>query len=198
MDLMAESGCHSLFIGFESINEGSIDSVNKVQNDTGKYERLIEELHKRDIMINGSFVFGLDGDTKETFEKTRDWIVDQRIETITSHILTPYPGTKFHQEMMDQNRIDDFDLSHYNTAHVVYQPKGMTKEELYQGYLWIYDDLYSTKNRIKRMPKSKKQRLPHLAFNFLYRKYGKMSEKVCKLISFERVGRIGQRISRYI
>ena len=45
-------------------------------------------------MINASFVFGLDGDTKETFDATLKWIVDNKIETVTSHILTPYPGTK--------------------------------------------------------------------------------------------------------
>ena len=190
LDDLKESGCQSLFIGFESINDKAIDSVNKVQNSVGKYERLVEELHKRGIMINASFVFGLDEDDSSVFEKTLDWIVKNKIETVTSHILTPYPGTRLYENLHKQGRITDFDLSKYNTANVVYRPKNMTQEELYDGYLWIYKEVYSFKNIIKRLPSSKKQWIPYLAFNLLYRRFGKLTEKVCEIISFRRVGSI--------
>lgn len=190
LDDLKESGCQSLFIGFESINDKAIDSVNKVQNSVGKYERLVEELHKRGIMINASFVFGLDEDDSSVFEKTLDWIVKNKIETVTSHILTPYPGTRLYENLHKQGRITDFDLSKYNTANVVYRPKNMTQEELYDGYLWIYKEVYSFKNIIKRLPSSKKQWIPYLAFNLLYRRFGKLTEKICEIISFRRVGSI--------
>ncbi len=190
LDDLKESGCQSLFIGFESINDKAIDSVNKGQNSVGKYERLVEELHKRGIMINASFVFGLDEDDSSVFEKTLDWIVKNKIETVTSHILTPYPGTRLYENLHKQGRITDFDLSKYNTANVVYRPKNMTQEELYDGYLWIYKEVYSFKNIIKRLPSSKKQWIPYLAFNLLYRRFGKLTEKVCEIISFRRVGSI--------
>ncbi|MBP8763858.1 MAG: radical SAM protein [Acetoanaerobium sp.] len=190
LDDLKESGCQSLFIGFESINDKAIDSVNKVQNSVGKYERLVEELHKRGIMINASFVFGLDEDDSSVFEKTLDWIVKNKIETVTSHILTPYPGTRLYENLHKQGRITDFDLSKYNTANVVYRPKNMTQEELYDGYLWIYKEVYSFKNIIKRLPSSKKQWISYLAFNLLYRRFGKLTEKVCEIISFRRVGSI--------
>ena len=190
LDDLKESGCQSLFIGFESINDKAIDSVNKVQNSVGKYERLVEELHKRGIMINASFVFGLDEDDSSVFEKTLDWIVKNKIETVTSHILTPYPGTRLYENLHKQGRITDFDLSKYNTANVVYRPKNMTQEELYKGYLWIYKEVYSFKNIIKRLPNLKKQWIPYLAFNLLYRRFGKLTEKVCEIISFRRVGSI--------
>ncbi|WP_347354388.1 B12-binding domain-containing radical SAM protein [Acetoanaerobium noterae] len=190
LDDLKESGCQSLFIGFESINDKAIDSVNKVQNSVGKYERLVEELHKRGIMINASFVFGLDEDDSSVFEKTLDWIVKNKIETVTSHILTPYPGTRLYENLHKQGRITDFDLSKYNTANVVYRPKNMTQEELYKGYLWIYKEVYSFKNIIKRLPNSKKQWIPYLAFNLLYRRFGKLTEKICEIISFRRVGSI--------
>ena len=195
LDDLKESGCQSLFIGFESINDKAIDSVNKVQNSVGKYERLVEELHKRGIMINASFVFGLDEDDSSVFEKTLDWIVKNKIETVTSHILTPYPGTRLYENLHKQGRITDFDLSKYNTANVVYRPKNMTQEELYKGYLWIYKEVYSFKNIIKRLPNSKKQWIPYLAFNLLYRRFGKLTEKICEIISFRRVGSITRWVS---
>lgn len=198
LDLMAESGCQGLFIGFESINADSISSVNKTQNRRADYERAIEEIHKRGIMINASFVFGLDEDTPDVFRKTLDWIVEQKLETITSHILTPYPGTTLYNQFVHDNRLTSDDLSCYNTAHVVFRPKNMTPEQLYQGYLWIYKELYTFKNIIKRLPRAKKQWPAYLMFNLVYRKYGKFTDKLCRRFTYERIGRLAERISRYI
>lgn len=198
LDLMKESGCQSLFIGFESINPQSINDVHKVQNSTEDYERAIRAIHDRGIMINASFVFGLDGDTKDTFQTTLDWIVKNRIETVTSHILTPYPGTALHDRMVKDGRIITEDLSLYNTAHVVFQPMNMTAEELYQGYLWIYKKVYSLKNIWKRLPKSKNQRAPYLLFNLLYRKYGKFTDWICKRITYKRIGVIAEKMAKYL
>lgn len=188
LDLMKDSGCQSLFIGFESLNALSISGVHKKQNNIKKYEKLVHELHRREIMINASFVFGLDGDDKTTFQSTLDWIIQHKIETVTSHILTPYPGTALYQKLLQEGRITDFNLSHYNTAHVVFKPKSMTKEELYQGYLWIYKELYSIPNILKRFPIQKSQRMAYISFNLFYRKFGKFTDRLCKLLSYSQIG----------
>ena len=198
LDLMRKSGCQSLFIGFESINPESVQDVHKVQNSTLEYEHAIEEIHKRGMMINGSFVFGLDGDTIETFDATVDWIVKNRIETVTSHILTPYPGTALYDRMRAAGRITSHDLSLYNTAHVVFKPKGMNADELYKGYLHVYDRVYSLKNIYKRLPKTGSQRIPYLLFNLLYRRYGKFTDFVCKCITYQRMGKIGEQLAKYM
>lgn len=198
LDLMRKSGCQSLFIGFESINPESVQNVHKVQNSTREYEQAIEAIHRRGIMINGSFVFGLDGDTPETFDATVDWIVKNRIETVTSHILTPYPGTALYARMRDAGRITSHNLSLYNTAHVVFKPQGMTAEELYKGYLHVYDSVYSLKNIFRRLPETRSQRMPYLIFNLLYRRYGKFTDKICKLITYQRMGKIGEQLAKYM
>jgi radical SAM superfamily enzyme YgiQ (UPF0313 family) len=198
LDEMKESGCESLFIGFESINSKSLDSVHKVQNSVNRYEKLVDEIHKRGIMINASFVFGLDEDDISVFKNTLEWIVKNRIETVTSHILTPYPGTKLYASLFQENRIVDFNLSNYNTAHVVYKPKNITSEGLYNGYLWIYKEVYTFKNIMKRLPKCKKQWIPFLAFNFFYRKFGKFTEVLCNIVSFKNIGRFFRRLSYLI
>ncbi|WP_295214161.1 radical SAM protein [Ruminococcus sp.] len=195
LDEMAESGCQSLFIGFESLNEKALAKVHKGQNQIEKYERLVEALHDRGIMINASFVFGLDEDDVSTFPQTIDWIVRHKIETVTSHILTPYPGTEVYARFQNDHRIIDPDLSHYNTAHVVFEPANMTKEELYEGYLDVYRQVYSLKNILSRCPKSRKQRIPYFLFNLVYRKYGWLTEKFCQRITYERIGRIAEKWS---
>ena len=197
LDLMRDSGCRSLFIGFESISPSSIRSVHKCQNRIGAYERAVGEIHSRGIMINASFVFGLDGDTPETFRATLDWIVKNRIETVTSHILTPYPGTVLYDRMREEGRLLTDDLSKYNTANVVFRPKGMTAEELYRGYLWIYRQVYSLKNIIRRRPAARQQRAGYWLFNLLYRKYGRFTDALCRCVTYERVGRAARYLAYY-
>ena len=197
LDLMRDSGCRSLFIGFESIHPQSIRSVHKGQNRIEEYEQAVTEIHRRGIMINASFVFGLDGDTPETFPATLRWIVKNRIETVTSHILTPYPGTVLHERMKAEGRLLTDDLSQYNTAHVVFRPKDMTAEELYKGYLWMYRQIYSLKNILRRRPRAKEQRMAYWLFNLMYRKYGRFSDRLCRLVGYGRIGRLAQLLARY-
>ncbi len=194
LDLMAKTGCRSLFIGLESINTSSLASVNK-DNIVKSYENLVEAIHSRGIMINASMVFGLDGDDKNTFDRTLEWLVKMRIETLTSHILTPYPGTETHKKMTAAGRITDNNLGHYNTAHVVFKPTGMTAEELYKGYRRIYREFYSFKNIIRRFPKSKIQRKPYLLFNLFYRKFGVLTSAIARLIPMGVLGKLAAKIA---
>lgn len=194
LDLMAETGCQSLFIGFESINNLSLQGVNK-DNCFEKYERLITEIHKRGIMINASMVFGLDGDEPDVFQRTLDWLVKNKVETLTSHILTPYPGTELYRRMKEEGRITDYELSKYNTSHVVFKPKGMTAKELYEGYLWMYRKFYSFHSIFHRMPKLKAQQKSYILFNIFYRKFGRLISALARVIPMRAVGRLAARIS---
>jgi radical SAM superfamily enzyme len=75
LDEIKNSGCQSLFIGFETINQQSLQSVGKAQNRVEKYEKLIRELHLREIMVNASLVLGFDHDKPTVFKETLDWLV---------------------------------------------------------------------------------------------------------------------------
>jgi radical SAM superfamily enzyme YgiQ (UPF0313 family) len=146
-------------------------------------------------MINASMVFGLDGDDEGTFDRTLDWLVKMRIETLTSHILTPYPGTELHRNMESAGRITESDLSKHNTAHVVFSPANMSAESLYRGYRRMYRRFYSIPNIIRRLPKAKAQRRPYLLFNLLYRKYGRLTSAIARVVPMGVLGRLAERVS---
>lgn len=192
---MAESGCRSLFIGFESINSNSIHSVRKSQNRINDYENLVEMLHANAIMVNASLVFGFDFDTKETFDETLHWLIKNKIESMTSHILTPYPGTKLYKKLLAESRIIDFNLRKYNTSNVVFQPLLMTPDELREGYLRMYHEFYSIRSIIKRKPAHRKLVAPYLMFNLGYRKFGKLTSFVGKMGLMNQIGKLGRRLS---
>ncbi|MCL2161849.1 MAG: B12-binding domain-containing radical SAM protein [Betaproteobacteria bacterium] len=194
LDLMSKTGCQSLFIGFESINTFSLENVNK-DNKVELYESLVEAIHSRGIMINASMVFGLDGDDPSTFDRSLDWLIKMRIETLTSHILTPYPGTELYRNMEASGRIVDRNLEKYNTANVVFTPMGMTANELYKGYRRMYRKFYSFKNIIRRYPKNKAQRKPYLLFNLFYRKFGCLTSAITRIIPMSVLGKLAARIS---
>jgi radical SAM superfamily enzyme YgiQ (UPF0313 family) len=195
LDEMKDSGCQSLFIGFETVNQDAVRGVRKYQNHVESYPQLIRALHDRGIMINASLVFGFDHDGPNVFGDTLDWLVENKIETMTGHILTPYPGTVLHDRLLEEGRIVDFDWTHYNTSKVVFEPKRMSREELYQGYLWMYDQFYSFKNIVRRMPVSCKQRLPYLLFNLGYRKFGKFTSKIAQMGLMNVLGRVARRLA---
>lgn len=194
LDMMARTGCQSLFIGFESINNLSLEGVNK-DNKFERYENLVKSIHSRGIMINASMVFGLDGDKPDVFKRTLDWLVKNKIETLTSHILTPYPGTELYRRMKEEGRITVHELSKYNTSHVVFKPAGMTPEELYKGYLWMYREFYTFHNIVRRMPEHRAQRKSYLLFNIFYRKFGRAVSLISRIIPMSVIGRLAAQIS---
>lgn len=146
-------------------------------------------------MINASFVFGLDGDDSTTFDRTVDWIVENKIETVTSHILTPYPGTAQHAEMEREGRITSHRLAEYTTSNVVFMPRRISPEHLKKGYLGVYRKVYSYTNIIRRIPSS--HLTDYLLFNFVYRKWGNLTEKVCRIAGYRRVGNFCRMVARY-
>jgi radical SAM superfamily enzyme YgiQ (UPF0313 family) len=193
--LMAECGCRSLFIGFESINQKSLSGAGKHQNRADEYNNLLDALNKLGIMVNASIVFGLDEDDISIFDNTLDWLVQNRVASATAHILTPYPGTRLYRKMESEGSIIDFDYSHYTTSAVVFTPAKMTADELLNGYMQFYRKLYSFRNIWKRIPKSSNQVIPFMMFNLLYRKFGKAASSLAKVMPLTSLGRFAARIS---
>ncbi|MEM6802161.1 MAG: radical SAM protein [Bacteroidota bacterium] len=162
----AEAGLRSLFVGFETFAPENLRQSNKKQNLKKDYEAAVARLHSLGIMINGSFVFGLDEDGPDVFKRTVDWGVQNALTTATYHILTPYPGTALFEEMEVQGRILHRDWDKYDTRQVVYQTNKLTAEELEKGYGWAYKEFYSWKNIFKASLSHEKlkHQMKHLAY----------------------------------
>ena len=136
-------GLRSLFVGFETTNEANLKEQRKFQNLRRDYGTAVRRLHDHGVMINGSFVFGMDEDDQTVFDHTVEWAVGQGIETATFHILTPYPSTALHARMRDSGRLlhDEWDL--YDTRHCVYRPARMDGATLEAGYWRAYRQFYT-------------------------------------------------------
>jgi radical SAM superfamily enzyme YgiQ (UPF0313 family) len=136
------AGLRSLFVGFETLDSGNLAAQRKYQNLRRDYDGAVRRLHDLGVMINGSFVFGMDGDDNSVFARTVEWAISRGIETSTFHILTPYPGTALHTRMDAQRRITTRDWDLYDTRHAVFTPARMSAAELETGYRWAYREFY--------------------------------------------------------
>jgi radical SAM superfamily enzyme YgiQ (UPF0313 family) len=138
----AEAGLRSLFVGFETLDPANLAGSNKRQNLGRDYAAVARRLHDLGIMINGSFVFGMDDDDDTVFRRTVDWAIAQGITTATFHVQTPYPGTRLFARMEAAGRLLSRDWDRYDTRHVVYRPAKLTPEALKRGYDWAYREFY--------------------------------------------------------
>jgi radical SAM superfamily enzyme YgiQ (UPF0313 family) len=138
----AEAGLRSIFVGFETLTPGNLARSNKVQNLGRDYKAVTDRLHSLGIMINGSFVFGMDEDEPDVFKRTVEWAIENGITTATFHIQTPYPGTRLFAQMAQEGRMVTRDWNRYDTRHVVYRPARLQPEILKDGYDWAYREFY--------------------------------------------------------
>lgn len=155
LDLAARSGCKQLFIGLESISQGSVNEVRKGFNRVSEYAHAIERIHAHGIAVQTGLVFGFDHDTGGIFSETLDFLESAGVQNATFNILTPFPGTRLYQRLEEEGRILTRDWSRYNgRADVVFKPKLMTSDELLAGYDYANRRFYSWSSVCKRLARS--------------------------------------------
>jgi radical SAM superfamily enzyme YgiQ (UPF0313 family) len=179
----AEAGLRSIFVGFESFTPGNLLQANKRQNVNRDYAAVTRRLHDLGIMINGSFVFGMDEDDRDVFPRTVEWAIEHGITTATFHIQTPYPGTKLFARMEAAGRITTRDWDLYDTRHVVYRPARLTADALKAGYDWAYGEFYRWPSivRASLAHESKKHQAKHFFYAAGWKKFEALWDAVIRL-----------------
>ncbi|MBM3860448.1 MAG: B12-binding domain-containing radical SAM protein [Verrucomicrobia bacterium] len=167
---MALAGCTGVFVGFETLNDQNLADARKKTPRCADYARRVRLFHDNGIQVNGSFVFGFDGDGSDCFARTCEWIEAQRLECATFHILTPYPGTPLFAQLEVEGRLLHRNWELYDTGHVVFRPKRMNAEQLAEGYAWSYRRLFSHASVWRRRPEDWHAVAPYLAMSYLYKR----------------------------
>jgi radical SAM superfamily enzyme YgiQ (UPF0313 family) len=138
----ADAGLRSLFVGFETLAPGNLARSNKRQNLGRDYAQVTRRLHDLGVMINGSFVFGMDDDEEDVFARTVEWAITHGLTTATFHIQTPYPGTRLFSRIETEHRLVTRNWDLYDTRHVVFRPARLAPDALERGYDWAYTEFY--------------------------------------------------------
>jgi len=139
---MADSGCWKVYIGFESVNQKTLDAYNKSQS-IKDIKMAIKKFHNYGISIHGMFVLGSDEDDKHVFDATSDFSNKNDIDSVQYMILTPGPGTPLFSKLNSEKRLLHRLWEYYDGMHVVFKPKLLTPLELQEGSIDCYKDFYT-------------------------------------------------------
>lgn len=165
-----EAGCLYLFVGLESFSPDSLASVNKQSNNVAGYKPIIELIHKYGISVWAGIIFGFDTDHGDVFRKTLRACEELGIDGVTPSILTPLPGTPIYAEWKEEGRLPHSDWVYYNgKTRVCFQPKHMTPEELYEGYMSFRKKVYSFRSIMRRLIVSRTNLIHNLIINLGYK-----------------------------
>ncbi|MDD3852244.1 MAG: radical SAM protein [Syntrophomonadaceae bacterium] len=143
--LMRKANCGMVFVGMESINPKTLASYNKKQ-DVEDITWCIQNFHHHRIMVHGMFVFGADDDTLETINETVDFAIKHRIDSVQFLVLTPLPGTRTFDELLESGRLLTRDWNFYDAHHVVFEPRLMSASDLQKAALQGFKKFYSLRN----------------------------------------------------
>jgi radical SAM superfamily enzyme YgiQ (UPF0313 family) len=150
LEAVVKSGCIALSFGVESISQESLEYMDKSWARVEDYSFLMNKIQSAGIDVSTEMVVGADGDTLESIMNTAKFIKDNKVVVPRFYILTPIPGTKFHEELLEQSRIYIKDMYSYNGSEAVHIPKNMTPEELTEAYWELYNKVFSISSIIAR------------------------------------------------
>jgi len=148
LDLMGRAGCRQVLIGLESPERSALEGIelrgNRKAIWSDRYADAIRAIQSHGITVNGCFVLGLDGHTRDIFQQVRDFAMKQMLYDVQITILTAFPGTPLYERLKRQGRIlQDGRWDLCTLFDVNYQPVNMTPQELRDGMYWLGQELYS-------------------------------------------------------
>jgi len=154
LDLLVRSGCQGVLIGFESLNPANLESMNKRFNTAkGGFEVALANLRRHRIRVYGTFIFGYDGDTADSFGPTVDFARRHGFYIAAFNHLTPFPGTPLYHRLEREGRLlyDAWWLDErYSYNRIPFRPAGMAPDELQRACLSARREFYAWPSILQR------------------------------------------------
>lgn len=139
---MENAGCQHLFMGFESLDPVTLQSMKKKMNKPEQYEDAIRNVHRHHMRVVFSTIIGDDNTSWQSAENLRLFIDNNHVLHVLLNVLTPYPGTSIFEEMEREGRLLTRQPQQYNVRNVVFMPKRMSHTVLREIYLSLCDTLF--------------------------------------------------------
>jgi len=138
LDMLQKGGIKVVFVGIENLTQPLNKHGRTVSDVIATTNEVIDNLHNRGIQMVGSFIFGMDMDSPDSFETAFRFYRDPDLDILFAGVLVPYPNTPLYDNFHETGRIVDYDWSHYDYRSVVFRPRRMTMDQLIDGYTSFY------------------------------------------------------------
>jgi radical SAM superfamily enzyme YgiQ (UPF0313 family) len=154
LQAMREAGCVGVLIGFESLDEKNLVLMNKRFNSMrGGFSQALAKLRRQGIFVYGTFVFGYEHDTAQSFDQAVDFATDEGMYIAAFNHLTPFPGTPLYQRLQAERRLrfESWWLDPaYRYNDLPFVPKGMRPEDVTEGCVGARRRFYGWPNIVRR------------------------------------------------
>ncbi len=145
------SGLKGIFCGFETIDAKALGNLRKSVS-ADDCARAVRNCFGAKVFLNASFIFGMDEHDSSIFDRTLDFIKTHSIPSISTFILTPYPGTPLFERMSNEGRLLHRNWGFYDHCMPVFRPARMSPEQLADGYIRFRESLFSIRGILHRLP----------------------------------------------
>jgi len=157
-----DAGCQQILIGFESPRRTSLYGVELRNNwklrQQDYYLEAIAKIQAHGITVNGCFILGLDGDTRDVFDDVLQFVRDSGLYEVQVTFMTAFPGTPLYSRLQREGRIlRDRAWELCTLFDINFQPKNMSVAELQSGFLKLAKQLYSAEETRERRAKFKRR-----------------------------------------
>jgi radical SAM superfamily enzyme YgiQ (UPF0313 family) len=170
LELMRRSGCQGILIGFESLHMETLRQMKKGFNMLhGGPAAALANLRRHNLRVYGTFIFGYDQDTPDTFHEAVEFAKEQGLFIAAFNHITPFPGTPLYQRMRAEGRLlfDPWWLDErYSYNMIPFQPNKMTPQELAQRCVEARRSFYSWASILRRAGQRINFNSPFMLANF--------------------------------
>ncbi|MDA1050917.1 MAG: radical SAM protein [Planctomycetota bacterium] len=171
LDLMRRSGCQGMLVGFESLDPATLKQMNKGFNMMhGGPTEALANFRRHGLRIYGTFIFGYDHDTPETFDSTVNFAKQQGLAIAAFNHITPFPGTPLYRRMEQEGRLlyDAWWLDdRYRYNMIPFRPQQISPQELADLCVEARRSFYAWPSILRRAAHRVNYRSPWMLLNFL-------------------------------
>ena len=150
LKVMKENGLRLLLVGYESGDDGILHNIKKgLRTDIAR--RFTADCHKLGILIHGTFILGLPGETAQTIRKTIDFATEINPHTIQVSLAAPYPGTTLYRQALENGWLSSPDSSLVNDQGVQLAALSyphLSKQEIFHSMELFYRQFYFRPSKI--------------------------------------------------
>ncbi|OGD12003.1 MAG: B12-binding domain-containing radical SAM protein [Candidatus Aminicenantes bacterium RBG_13_62_12] len=139
--IMKRAGCWMISLGIES---GDAELLQRHRSHPADLDLIRERVHlirSMGIRVKGLFMLGLPGETQESIQRTRDFILSLPLDDFNLTLFAPFPGAACYKDLNRHGVFTEkWELT--NCLNVLFTPKGLTAEELDAHFKGIYRAYY--------------------------------------------------------
>lgn len=150
VNMMAEAGFNTVFVGIESPNDESLTECNKYQNKGRNLLDCIKKLQRSGLEVQGGFILGFDNDPDSIFETLIKFIQESGVITAMVGLLNAPRGTKLHQRLEKEGRLINGMSGNNTDFSINFIPK-MNQKSLIEGYKKVLGTIYAPRQYYERI-----------------------------------------------